>query len=178
MNKEYKIVFVAEPNDGGSTSNGNDNSGNNQVGGKLTVTMKNGLKRYVRIKDPEDATILPELMKEANNGSRIAAHKLARIISNYDSLAAGSIFLGHGFTGEGWESIGDGFDDHSVYDKAIDAYKKSAEARHYCGKCKLGRYYAEGKGCKKNMILAKKWLKEAAEECSDAEKYLDQYGLR
>lgn len=56
--------------------------------------------------------------------------------------------------------------------------KKAAEDGHECGKCWLGRYYAEGKGCKKNKILAKKWISEAASVCPEAEKYLDQYGLR
>ena len=56
--------------------------------------------------------------------------------------------------------------------------KKAAEDGHECGKCWLGRYYAEGKGCTKNKVLAKKWISEAASVCPEAEKYLDQYGLR
>ena len=56
--------------------------------------------------------------------------------------------------------------------------QKAANSGDACAKCWLGSYNAEGKGCIKNKILAKKWLKEAAQECPDAEKYLDQYGLR
>ncbi len=55
--------------------------------------------------------------------------------------------------------------------------QKAADNGDACGKCWLGRYYAEGKGCKKNKRMAKKWLEEATQECPDAEKYLDQYGL-
>ena len=56
--------------------------------------------------------------------------------------------------------------------------QKAANSGDACAKCWLGSYYAEGKGSAKNMILAKKWFNEAAKECSDAEGYLDQYGLR
>ena len=56
--------------------------------------------------------------------------------------------------------------------------ENAANDGYTCGKCWLGRYYAEGKGCKKNKVLAKKWLNKAAFICSEAEGYLDQYGLR
>lgn len=56
--------------------------------------------------------------------------------------------------------------------------QKAADRGDACAKCWLGSYYAEGKGCAKNKILAKKWFNEAAQECSEAEGYLDQYGLR
>ena len=51
--------------------------------------------------------------------------------------------------------------------------QKAADSGNACGKCWLGSYYAEGKGCKKNAILARKYLKEAAQVCPDAEQYLD-----
>lgn len=54
----------------------------------------------------------------------------------------------------------------------------AADKGSACAKCWLGSYYAEGKGCTQDRIQAKKWIKEAAQECTEAEKYIDQYGLQ
>ena len=70
---------------------------------------------------------------------------------------------------------------HSDQDALILGKKylqKAAAKGSACGKCWLGSYYAEGKGCKKNKNLAKRWFSEAAAECEYAEGYLEHYGLK
>ena len=178
MEKEFLPIGLVMHQKGNGASRNGSSSGNYRSGAELTVTMKNGLERHVTITDPKDADRIPKIMEKVNNGSDSAAYQLAGIIKKYDQIAAGSILLGHGYTGEGWEAIGNGFDELSVHDEAINAYKLSAVAGHLCGKCKLGQYYAEGKGCNKNLELAKLLLEEAATQCDSAEEILDQYGLR
>ena len=173
MEKRFKFGLVMHPNENGASNNGNGNSD-----GENVVPMEQYPKREVKITDSRDSIIAHELMEQANYGNHSAARHLADILKKYDPIAAGNLLIQHGYDGEGWETIGDCLDESSLHHEALDAYKESAKAGFPCGKCKLGCYYAEGKGCKKNRAKAKKWLKEAAQECPDAEKYLDQYGLR
>ena len=169
MNKDFKLGLVMQPNENGATRFGSGGS---------SGSLEDAPKREVKITDSRDSIIAHELMEEANNGNHSADRHLADILKKYDQIAAGNLLINYGYAGEGWETIGDCFDEESLHHEALDAYKESAEAGFPCGKCKLGCYYAEGKGCRKNMALAKKWIEEAAQECPDAVKYLDEYGLR
>ena len=157
---------------------GGNTTGKGEVLGSLYVPMGDGDYLEVEITDCRDERTIQELTMRAKLGDKSAARHLATIIKKYDPLAASRLLTLAGENGEAMEVAGDAWAEQSMEKDAFKAFKESARYNHPCGKCKLGRYYAEGKGCKKNLILAKKWLKEAAEECSEAEQYLDQYGLR
>lgn len=173
MEIDFKPGLVMQP----SSVNGND-SGKRGVVGRFVITDVDGEDLVVEITDPVDNLAVEALMPGVKNGDNDALRQLAPIIRKYNQFASALLLLRTGDYGDAWLVAGDYWEEESMEEDAFQAFKVSAECGHPCGKCKLGRYYAEGKGYKKNKILAKKWLKEAAQECSDAEKYLDQYGLR
>jgi len=146
--------------------------------GKLIVPMGDGEDIEVIITDCRDNLMVSKLVEEAKAGDKNARRYLASIIRKYDWLAAARLLCLDREDGEAWVLIGDVFQQRGENVDARKAYVKAAKYDYPCGKCKLGRYYAEGKGCKKNKILAEKWISEAAKDCGSAIKYLDQYGLR
>jgi len=48
------------------------------------------------------------------------------------------------------------------YDKALEWYKKAAEIKDTDSMCAIAKLYEEGKGVKKNLKEAKKWMQKAA----------------
>ena len=133
----------------------------------------------VEINDAKDRAIFDALLDKVNKaGDEDAVQELFNFLDKFNHDAALYFLLHVGHIGEAWKRLGDDFEIGGLDTHAVESYEQAALVGYRCGECKLGRYYAEGKGCKKNLILAKKWLKEAAEECSEAEQYLDQYGLR
>ena len=167
----FRLVMQPNENDVSRSGNGNFDE-------ETVASSEDAPAREVIISDSRDAILARELMEEANHGNHSAARHLAYILEKYDQIAAGNFLIDHGYDGEGWETLGDCFDDESLHSEALELYKESAKTGFPCGMCKLGRYYAEGKGIRKNTRLAKKWLTKAALKCSDAKDYLDQYGLR
>lgn len=173
MAKETKIGLVMQSSEAGRNA-----SGKRKTVGRFVITRNNGEKVEVEITDCQDNLEVEALMPRVKSGDDDALRELAPIIQKYDPLAAARILATVGDLGEAWEVAGDHWDETGQDVDAFLAYKESAKYGHPCGKCKLGRCYAQGFGCKKNKKLAKKWLEEAAQECSEAEDYLDQYGLR
>ena len=173
MSEEIKIGLVTKP----SSVNWNA-SRKRGVVGRFVIIDEDGDERVVEITDPQDNLVVEALMPRVKTGDDDALRQVAPIIRKYDPLAAALLLIRTGDHGEAWAVAGEYWEEQSMEEDAFKAFKESAKYGHSCGKCKLGRYYAEGKGCKKNKVLAKKWLNEAAQECSDVEKYLDQYGLR
>ena len=155
MNKVLKSFNLVGqyPSDDGNAA------GERVIVGEFVITGSDGESWSVEITDCQDNLAVEALMPKVKSGDDDAIRHLASIIKKYDPFAAARLLVRTGDYGEAWEVAADCWD-------------------HPCGKCKLGRYYAEGKGCKKNKVLAKKWLNEAGQKCSYVEKYLDQYGLR
>ena len=157
---------------------GANNSSNSVI---VEVTDHNGKPIFAEITQKADVEKAKRLKTRVEQGDIDAIWELAEIVENYDYYVASLIIMySVGDEGAGLCMIGEGFEkDPKVSNTlAFQAYELSAKADNICGMCHLGRYYAEGKGCTKNKILAKKWLTEAATGCPDADKYIDQYGLR
>ena len=173
MKKEFKFGLVMQP----SSYNWNA-SGKRGVVGRFVITDSDGEEQVVEITDQQDNLAVEALMPRVKSGNIDALRQLAPIIRKYDPLAAALLLIRCGYPGDAWVVAGDYWDEEGQEEDAFKAYEESAKCGHPCGKCKLGCYYAQGKGCKKNKKLAKKWIEEAAQVCPDAEKYLDQYGLR
>ena len=173
MAKEFKIGLVMQ-------SSGNVGSvfGGRGQFGRFVIVGSDGDDKVVEITDPQDMLAVEALMPMVKSGDDDALRELVPIIKKYDLSAAALLLLRTGDDGEAWEVAGEYFDESGQEVDAFKAYKESAQYGHPCGKCKLGRCYAQGFGCKKNKKLAKKWLEEAAQECPDAGDYLDQYRLR
>lgn len=173
MEKEFKIGIVMQPSETGGNA-----SGKSGVVGRFVITDSDGEDIVVEITDQQDDLAVEALMPRVKSGNIDALRQLAPIIRKYDPLAAALLLIRSGYPGDAWVVAGDYWEDVGQDVDAFEAYKESAKCGHVCGKCKLGCCYAQGIGCKKNKALAKKWLEEATQECPDAEKYLDQYGLR
>ena len=173
MEKEYKIGIVMQPSETGGNA-----SGKRGVVGRFVITNSDGEDIEVEITDQQDDLAVEALMPRVKSGDIDALRELAPIIEKYDPIAAAMLLFRTGDNGEAWIIAGDYWDEVGQDVDAFKAYTASSKYGHPCGKCKLGCYYAQGIGCKKNKALAKKWLEEATQECPDAEKYLDQYGLR
>lgn len=157
---------------------GANNSSNSVI---VEVTDHNGKPIFAEITQKADVEKAKRLKPLVQQGDVDALWDLAEIVEKYDYIVASLIITNSvGDEGAGLCMMGEGFEkDSNVSDTyAFKAFELSAKADNICGMCHLGRCYAEGKGCKKNKILAKKWLTEAATECPDADKYIDQYGLR
>ena len=155
------------------------NNGSNSV--IIKVIIPDDKPYLVEITDAADVERAIVLKPRVEQGDIEAIGDFADIVRHYDYFVASQIIIySAGDEGAGLCMMGEGFEnDPDVDDSlAFEAYEHSAEADNICGMCHLGRFYAEGKGCKMNLKLAKKWLTEAATECSDADEYLDQYGLR
>ena len=173
MSEGIKFGLVMQPSGVGGSA-----SGKSEEVGRFVITGSDGDELVVEIADPQDILEVEALMPKEKSGDENAIYQLAYIIQKYDSLAAARLLLRTGDYGEAFAFFGDYCEEQSQEKEAFKAYKESAKYGCPCGMCKLGRYYAEGKVCKKNKTLAKKLINEAAQECSDAEKYLDEYGLR
>ena len=157
---------------------GTDHEQDSDWEGMLIVPMDDGDSIEVKITDCRDNLVVSKLIEDAKAGDKNARRYLASIIGKYDWLASARLLILDGEEGEAWNLVGDIFHGRGEYVDARKAYKDAAQNNNPCGKCKLGRYYAEGKGCRKNKILAKKWISEASDDCESASKYLDLYGLR
>ena len=173
MTNNFKIGLMMQPSGVSGKA-----FGKGVVIGRFVIRESDGEEKEVEITDIQDGLAVEELMPRVQSGDEDALHQLAPIIQKYDPLAAATLLTDAGDLGEALEVVGDYWDEEGQDVDAFEAYKESAKCGHVCGKCKLGCYYAQGIGCKKNRALAKKWLEEATQECPDAEKYLDQYGLR
>ena len=139
---------------------------------------KGSLFPEVEITDDKDEALFFPLIEKVNNGDEDAIPELFRILDKYNHETAIDLLLMLGKRGEAHKLEGDDFEAKGDERNAKRHYKFSAESGYKCGKCKLGRYYAEGKGCTKNMSKAKDWLTQASQECDKVEQYLDQYDLR
>ena len=173
MEKEFKIGLVMQ-----SSSFNWNASGKRGVVGRFVITDSDGEEQVVEITDQQDGLAVEALMPRVKSGDDDALRELAPIILKYNPLAATTLLFKTGHPGDAWLVFGDFYDVLSQQKVAFKGYEEATKYGHNCGKCKLGRYYAQGKGCKKNKALAKKWLEEAAQVCPDAVKYLDQYALR
>ncbi len=173
MNKNLKFGLVMQPSEAGGNA-----SGKRGVVGRFVITRSDGVEQVVEITDQQDKLAVEALIPKVNSGDDDALRNLAPIILKYNPLAATTLLFQTGHPGDAWLVFGDFYDVLSQQKVAFKGYEEATKYGHNCGKCKLGRYYAQGKGCKKNKALAKKWLEEAAQVCPDAVKYLDQYALR
>ncbi len=146
----------------------------------VVIKVKGGDQFSFRIDNPVDKQKVEELIYEiATSGERgphiDVVRQLAHLLRLYDlneTLRFLEFTKSYGII---WEIRGDVSKDHF---KAKEAYEKSSQNDWLCGNCKLGRCYAEGRGCQKDITLAKKYLKAATAICSEAEQFLDWYGLR
>lgn len=169
--KSFNLVGKYSGNDGNA-------AGERGTVSKYVITGSDGKGLVVEITDPQDNLSVKALIPRVKSGDDDAIRQIAPIIHKYNSLASAMLLFKTGDYGDGWLALGEYYDKQSMEKDAFKGYKKAAQYGHPCGMCKLGRYYAEGKGCKKDRKKAKQMLKEAAQVCPDAEKYLDQYGLR
>jgi len=98
---------------------------------------------------------------------------LMKLLMQYDKEDRRVTDLASSLHEEGilWEIKGDHATDLSERE---NCYGQSIVEGNNCGTCKLGRLFAQ----KNDNENAKYWIQEAAIICPDAEKYLDQYGLR
>lgn len=173
MEESFKYRLVMR-----STNFNSNASGKRGVIGRFVITDSDGEEQVVEITDQQDNLAIEALMPRVKSGDDDALRELAPIIQKYDPFAAALLLIRSGYPGDAWVVASDYWDEHSQEEDAFKGYKEAAKYGHPCGKCKLGCYYAQGKGCRKNKRLAKKWIEEAAQVCPDAVKYLDQYGLR
>ena len=192
MSEEIKIGLVMQSSGNGSVLGGSGPKhlpvGNSCPycidGRKVYGVVENDdsiIKNTIYITDKIDNERLNELSLDGSDPDDI--YRAGRILQKYDDEAGADLISIAADLGsiEACLLIGRAaFDcvDTELLILGKCRLEKVADNGCACGKCWLGRYYAEGKGCLKDKKLAKKWIKEAAQECSEAEKYLDQYGLR
>lgn len=132
----------------------------------------------VEIMDDQDEAIIDPLIDEVNKGNKEAVDDLFKVLDRYNHEAALQFLIMIGEEDLASKIQGDDCEKKGLDSDAFKHYLESASRRFKCSMCKVGRYYAEGKGCKKNKEYAKEWLEDAAKQCVKAETYLDKYGLR
>ena len=156
----------------------NTSSSSPKKDGKLSLTL-NRKKFTFQIDDPDDQKKVYRLMYILTNQDAPweAIAQLVRILRRYDYNETIKMLKHIDEKGLMWEVIGDS-NLSSNPKKAVDAYLKAFKNGDFCGLCKLGRCYAEGRGCLQDKTLARKRLMQVSCECIDADHYLDWYGLR
>ena len=146
------------------------------------------MKKTVYITDKYDMERIIGLNLDLNNlggADPDDIYQLGTILRQYDEEVGCGFVLFAADQGSINACLDIGINQYELKNPDQDALKlgkkylqKAADSGDACGKCWLGSYYAEGKGCTRNNRLAKKWLNEAAQECSEADGYIDEYGLR
>ena len=199
MSEEIKIGLVMQPSGNGSVFGGNGSKHipishsfpkckeGMKVYGTVELTLGDK-KRFIHITDKYDMERILGLNIDLNNlggANPDDLYQFGTILREYDEeVGCGFVLLAADQGSNdacldiGMNQYGDEILDQDALKLGLEYLQKAADRGDACGKCWLGTYYAEGKGCAKNNRLAKKWLNEAAQECSEAEGYLDQYGLR
>ena len=192
MKTEFKIGLVIQPSGNGGVLGG---SGSKHLpvghscpkcidGRKVYGIVEKDdriIKNTIYITDKIDNERLNKLNLDGSDPDDI--YRAGRLLHSYDEEAGANLisFAAELGSNEACLLIGRAaFDcvETNILSVGKSCLEKAANNGCACSKCWLGRYYAEGKGCKKNKVLAKKWLNEAAFICSDAEEFLDHYGLR
>ena len=189
MKTEFKIGLVIQSSGNGSVLGGNGSK--HLPSGYSIPKCDDGKKVYSVIRaeigdEKHDICITNKYDMEQINGLNLKNPddmcQLGLILLRYDNVGSDFIKIAadNGSIDAclviGISQFEEG--DPVIWRIAKNYLQKAADNGNACGKCWLGRYFAEGKGCNKNKILAKKWLNEAGQKCSEADGYLDQYGLR
>ena len=132
------------------------------------------------VPDSRDKTLIEDMVSSIasngwNNTHIDTVRQLFQLLQKYD-INETIRFLEHiQLYGIMWEIRGDTSKDLVA---AKDYYEKSSQEKWLCGTCKLGRCYAEGRGCQKNLVKAEQYLEAVVVDCPEAEQFLDWYGLR
>lgn len=156
------------------------------IGGELIAHYSDQDDERIPISNPEDSRLIQELLPKAIAGDLKATEKLAAVIKPYSPEVAKELLESIGkydnesdpLIVQGDELIEGGEYTPPDMTTALEKYRQSAKNGNPCGMCRLGRSYAEGRGCYKNPKLAKYWLEKAAAQCEEADEYLDIYKLR
>ena len=149
-----------------------------QPSGKDLVITVNGTKFLFLISDNDDklkCLSIMDVVFEQDERYRTYLKELVKILRKYDIDETTRMLRFLGDEGLALEMIGDSSKDLV---KAKQAYEDSAMCGNPCGGCKVGRCYAEGRGCSQDRQLARQYLETVAKICSEAEQFLDWYGLR
>ena len=144
----------------------------------LYVRGPGGLYRKLVFPDPKEFAFVELFLKEAEE-EETDMYYAANMVNKYDGEMAFLMMKAVGWEDAGYALLGDYLADvKGDYQGAFNAYSESAKYDNIYSICKLGCLYAAGKGCVQDLTKAKELFEDALSEYPDAEKYLDQYGLR
>ena len=146
--------------------------------GKLILFLKEKEFSF-QIDDPDDllqVCLLSDDLQGANVNMN-SFRQLVRILRRYDFEETIKMLKHIDEKGLIWEVIGDSYCNTDP-EKAMQAYDKATMEGNNCGLCKLGRCYAEGRGCEQDLSAAKGCFLAVSEDCLEAYHFLDWYGLR
>ena len=144
----------------------------------LYVRGPGGLYRKLVFSDPKEFAFVDLFLKLAEEKDT-DMYYAANMVNKYDGEMAFLMMKAVDWEDAGYALLGDYLADvKGDFHGAFDAYSESAKYDNCYSICKLGCLYAEGKGCPKDPDKAKKLFEDILSEYPDAEKYLDQYGLR
>lgn len=146
--------------------------------GTLFARGPKGLYRKFKFPDMKDFMLVELFLEMADDHSPYIFYA-ADEIKKYDGEMAFLMMVAIDAEDAGFALLGDHLADiQGDYSGAFNAYEESANDGNIYAICKLGCLYAEGKGCVKDLAKAKELFEDAAYAYPEAEKYLDQYGLR
>lgn len=146
--------------------------------GKLILFFK-GIDFSFQIDNPDDLSLVCLLSDDlqGTNANKKSFGQLVRILRRYDFEETIKMLRHIDEKGLMWEVIGDSCLS-SDPTTAMQAYDKAIMEGNNCGLCKLGRCYAEGRGCEQDLSAARDCFWAVSEECYEAYHFLDWYGLR
>ena len=146
--------------------------------GKLILFFK-GIDFSFQIDNPDDLSLVCLLSDDlqGTNANKKSFDQLVRILRRYDLEETIKMLKHIDEKGLMWEVIGDSYLSSNPT-TAMHAYDKAIMEGNNCGLCKLGRCYAEGRGCEQDLSAARECFWDVSEECYEAYHFLDWYGLR
>lgn len=177
-NKRWKheyVTYSGETYEISMTANVDDDD---NVSGLLTISGPNGIYRGLNLSDGKEIAFIELFLgvAEEEEGDMYFA---AREVNKYDGEMAFLMMTAVDCEDVGYAMLGDYLADvKGDYSGAFNAYRESANYDNIYSICKLGCLYAEGKGCTQDLAKAKELFEGAMYEYPEAEKYIDQYGLR
>lgn len=141
----------------------------------LFIRGPGGLFRKLVFPDRSDFWVVELFLGMAEDDNYYMFYA-ANIVKEYDGEMAFLMMKVVDCVDAGYALLGDYLADvKHDFQGAFDAY---SESDSIYSTMKLGCLYAEGKGCKKNPDTAKELFESILSVYPDAEKYLDEYGLR
>ena len=143
----------------------------------LFVRGPGGLYRKLVVPDPKEFFPVEVFLGMAEDKNTHIFYA-ANVINRYDGEMAFLMMKAVDLEDVGYAFLGDFMAEKGDYTGAFDAYTESGKHDNIYSLCKLGCLYAEGKGCTQDLAKAKEIFEDVLSEYPDAERYLDQYGLR